>query len=108
MLFRSGGNYHGGIDIATNVGTDVKSAAAGVVIFAERNRGFGNEIIIHHGFGIITVYAHLNKILVDVGDEVTKGQLIADSGNTGYSTGPHLHFEVIKDDVQVDPMEYLP
>ena len=105
---RGGGQLHGGIDIATNVGTDVKAAAAGVVIFASRNRGFGNEIIIHHGFGFITVYGHLNKILVSVGDEVTKGQHIADSGNTGYSTGPHLHFEVIKDDIQVDPLDYLP
>lgn len=102
------GSLHGGIDIATNVGNDVQASAAGVVIFAARHRGFGNEIIIHHGFGYITVYAHLNKILVSAGDEVKKGQLIAESGNTGYSTGPHLHFEVIKDDVQVDPMEYLP
>ena len=105
---RGRSHLHGGIDIATRVGTSVQSSAAGVVIFASRNKGFGNEIIIHHGFGYMTVYAHLDKILVSVGDEVTKGQLIAKSGNTGYSTGPHLHFEVIKDDIQVDPLEYLP
>ena len=103
-----GNHSHGGIDLATGVGTDVKASAAGVVIFAGRNQGFGNEIIIHHGFGITTVYAHLNKIFVSVGDEVTKEQLIAASGNTGYSTGPHLHYEVIKDNSQVDPMDYLP
>ena len=103
-----GSHRHGGIDIATGVGTDVKASAAGVVIFAGRNQGFGNEVIIHHGFGITTVYAHLNKIFVSVGDEVTKEQLIAASGNTGYSTGPHLHYEVIKDNSQVDPMDYLP
>ncbi len=103
-----GTHRHGGIDIATGVGTDVKASAAGVVIFAGRNQGFGNEVIIHHGFGITTVYAHLNKIFVSVGDEVTKEQLIAASGNTGYSTGPHLHYEVIKDNSQINPMDYLP
>ncbi|MCL5071617.1 MAG: M23 family metallopeptidase [Actinobacteria bacterium] len=106
--YRGGGHSHGGVDIANNVGTDVHASATGVVIFAGRNQGFGNEIIIHHGFGFMTVYGHLNKILVNVGDEVTKNQLIGEMGNTGYSTGPHLHYEVIKDDSQVDPMEYLP
>jgi len=105
---RGGGQIHGAIDIATGVGTTVKATADGVVILASRNQGFGNEIIISHGFGFMTVYAHLNKIDVSVGDEVTKGQKIAESGNTGYSTGPHLHYEVIKDNVQVDPMNYLP
>jgi murein DD-endopeptidase MepM/ murein hydrolase activator NlpD len=106
--YRGGGHYHGGIDIANNVGETITSAASGVVVFAGRNKGFGNEIIIHHGFGYMTVYAHLNKILVKVGDEVTKNQKIAEMGNTGYSTGPHLHFEVIKDNVQVDPLDFLP
>jgi len=105
---RRRGHIHGGLDIANNVGTDVKATAEGVVIFASRNMGFGNEIIIHHGFGFLTVYAHLNKILVSVGDEVIKGQVIAELGNTGYSTGPHLHYEVIKDNMQVDPMDYIP
>ena len=105
---RRGGHIHGGVDIATDVGTPVEATATGVVIFASRNQGFGNEIIIFHGFGFTTVYAHLNKIYVLVGDEITKGQKIAESGNTGYSTGPHLHYEVIKDNTQVDPMDYLP
>jgi murein DD-endopeptidase MepM/ murein hydrolase activator NlpD len=105
---RGGGHIHGGVDIATDVGTPVEATASGVVIFASRNQGFGNEIIIFHGFGFTTVYGHLNKILVSVGDEITKGQKIAESGNTGYSTGPHLHYEVIKDNAQTDPMEYLP
>ncbi|MBE3087047.1 MAG: M23 family metallopeptidase, partial [Bacteroidetes bacterium] len=105
---RGGGHIHGGVDIATGVGTPVEATASGVVIFASRNQGFGNEIIIFHGFGFTTVYGHLNKILVSVGDEVTKGQKIAESGNTGYSTGPHLHYEVIKDNAQIDPMDYLP
>lgn len=106
--YRGKGHRHGGVDIADKVGTDVNSTAAGVVIFAGRNKGFGNEIIIHHGFGFITVYAHLSKILVNVGDEVQKGQLIGKMGNTGYSTGPHLHYEVIKDNIQVNPLDYLP
>jgi murein DD-endopeptidase MepM/ murein hydrolase activator NlpD len=106
--YRGGGHYHGGLDIANNVGTPVKASAAGIVIFASRNAGFGNEVIIHHGFGYITVYAHLNKIFVDVGDEVTKSQRIAEMGNTGHSTGPHLHYEVIVNEKQVDPLDYLP
>ena len=105
---RGGGVRHGGIDIANSVGAPVKSSAAGIVIFAGRNQGFGNEIIIHHGFGYMTVYAHLNKIFVSVGDEVTKEQQIGELGNTGYSTGPHLHYEVIKDNVQIDPIDFLP
>ena len=105
---RGRSSVHGGGDIANNVGTPVEATASGVVIFASRNQGFGNEIIIFHGFGFTTVYGHLNKILVSVGDEITKGQKIAESGNTGYSTGPHLHYEVIEDNTQVDPMGYLP
>jgi murein DD-endopeptidase MepM/ murein hydrolase activator NlpD len=105
---RRGSSTHGGLDIATNVGTPVKAAASGVIIFAGRNQGFGNEIIIHHGFGITTIYGHLNKINVTVGQEVEKGEVIAASGNTGYSTGPHLHYEIILNDGQVNPMNYLP
>ncbi len=106
--YRGGGHHHGGVDIANNVGTPVDASAAGVVIFAGRNQGFGNEVIIFHGFGFMTVYGHLNKIFVNVGDEVTKDQKIGEMGNTGYSTGPHLHYEVILNNVQVDPVEYLP
>ncbi len=105
---RRGNSTHGGLDIATNVGTPVKAAASGVIIFAGRNQGFGNEIIIYHGFGFTTVYGHLNKINVTVGQEVAKGDLIGESGNTGYSTGPHLHFEVIQNDAKKDPMNFLP
>lgn len=104
---RRGRSLHGGIDIANSKGTDICSAAAGVVIFAARNQGFGNEVIVHHGFGFMTVYAHLSKISVTVGEEVQKGQLLGKMGSTGYSTGPHLHFEVIKDNVQVNPLDYL-
>jgi len=99
---------HGGLDIAANVGTPVKAAASGVIIFAARNQGFGNEIIIYHGFGFTTVYGHLNKINVAVGQEVKKGDLIGETGNTGYSTGPHLHFEVIQNNIKEDPMDFLP
>jgi len=106
--YRGGGRRHGGLDIANDVGTPVEASAAGVVIFAARNGGFGNEVIIHHGFGFMTVYAHLDKFYVSVGDEVDKGQKIAELGNTGYSTGPHLHYEVIVNDSQVDPLDYIP
>jgi murein DD-endopeptidase MepM/ murein hydrolase activator NlpD len=105
---RSATHIHEGLDIATGVGTPVKASASGVVIFAARNQGFGNEIIISHGFGFTTVYAHLSVIDVTVGQEVKKGELIAKSGNTGYTTGPHLHYEVILNNAHVNPRDYLP
>ncbi len=88
-------SLHPGIDFSGELNTKVYSTAKGTVTFAEQSRtGYGNEILIDHGFGYITRYAHLNKILVSRGQKVKRGQLIGLMGNTGRSTGTHLHYEV--------------
>lgn len=101
------GRVHEGIDFAMPVGTDVKAADGGKVIFSGVQNGYGNIVIINHENGYETRYAHNSKLLVQVGDRVYKGQSIAKSGNTGRSTGPHLHFEVRKNRVPVDPKRYI-
>lgn len=100
---------HTGIDFGAPSGTPIYAAEAGVVIVSRLWSGYGNCIIIDHGNGLWTLYAHIRNggLLVDVGDEVTKGQQIAEVGNTGISTGPHLHFEVRKNEVPVNPGGYL-
>jgi murein DD-endopeptidase MepM/ murein hydrolase activator NlpD len=99
--------YHSGIDIAAPYGQPIVAADSGVVIFAATNGGYGKMIAIDHGNSISTVYAHCSTLLVTVGQNVTKGQLIAKIGSTGLSTGPHCHFEVRKNGVPVDPTSYL-
>lgn len=98
---------HNGIDLAGDRGTPIHATADGVVIFAGRQRGFGNLIKIRHAFGVETLYAHLNRIRVKVGDKVAQGDRIGDMGNTGRSTGTHLHYEVRLDGKPVNPMSYL-
>jgi murein DD-endopeptidase MepM/ murein hydrolase activator NlpD len=100
--------FHEGIDIAASRGASVFAAANGVVRVAGWNGGFGNAVFIDHGFGISTVYAHLHRINVRVGQQVTKGQLIGLVGSTGRSTGPHLHYEVRVNGQAVNPMRFLP
>ena len=99
--------YHSGVDIAVASGTPVLAADAGVIILSAWNGGYGYCVIIDHGQGISTLYGHNSKLLVRAGATVAKGQLISKSGSTGLSTGPHLHFEVRKDGVPVDPLSYL-
>lgn len=99
--------YHSGIDIGVPQGTPVFAARGGTVKYAGWKSDYGNLIIIDHG-GYQTYYAHLSKINVYVGLRVEKGDFIARSGNTGTSTGPHLHFEVRKNDELQDPVAYLP
>jgi murein DD-endopeptidase MepM/ murein hydrolase activator NlpD len=98
---------HRGTDIACPTGTEVYAANGGKVIVAGTHSQFGNYIIIDHGGKIATLYAHNSKLLVKVGQEVTRGQVIAKSGSTGMSTGPHLHFEVRENGVSVDAMKYI-
>lgn len=105
-VWRSG--LHKGLDIANRSGTPVNSTASGVVIYSGWHAGYGRKIIIHHGFGYTTVYAHLRAIYVDVGDEVVKGDTIGLMGSTGRSFGTHLHYEVYKDGIPVDPIDFLP
>lgn len=105
--FTGRSKFHEGIDIANAVGTPIYSTADGVATFSERNGGYGNQIIINHGNGFVTVYAHNYKNLVGVGDIVKKGQLIAYLGNTGRSTGPHLHYEIRKNGKVINPINYF-
>ena len=101
------GRMHYGTDWAGPVGTDIKATADGVVISAGWSSGYGRLIKIQHEFGIETRYAHLSKIRVKVGQRVTRGQHIGDLGNSGRSTGPHLHYEIRVGGRAVDPMIYI-
>ena len=99
--------FHKGIDIGCRIGTKVLSTRSGTVIFTGYDEGYGYLVIIEHEFGYKSYYGHLSKILVKKGDFVKTGSLIALSGNTGRSTGPHLHFEIRKNDKAVNPMSFL-
>ncbi len=100
--------YHNGQDIAIPTGTPVKAADRGVILVSSWQGGYGNFVAIDHGNGISTCYGHNSRLVVRVGEKVAKGQIIAYSGSTGLSTGPHLHFEVRVNGTPVDPMSYLP
>lgn len=99
--------FHKGIDIANTQGTSIFAAGTGVVTFSGWNSGYGKTIIISHGYGYRSVYAHNFKNLVEVGDKVNKGDVIAKMGSTGKSTGPHVHFEIHYKGEQVDPQKIL-
>lgn len=99
--------FHSGMDFPVSVGTAIHAAAAGKVIAAEYNGGYGRMIDIDHGNGFVTRYAHLSQIGVSVGDTVTSGQRVGASGSTGRSTGPHLHFEVRKANAPLNPSRFL-
>lgn len=101
------GIWHKGVDLAAPVGTAVYAADNGIVTTAKLSDSFGNYIVIDHQNGMQTLYAHNSSLIVKQGDVVSKGQQIALSGNTGNSTGPHLHFEVHSNDVAVNPCIYL-
>ncbi|MFA5113293.1 MAG: peptidoglycan DD-metalloendopeptidase family protein [Candidatus Margulisiibacteriota bacterium] len=105
---RWGRSRHTGVDIATTYGTPILAADGGEVIFAGWWDGYGKAVVIDHGKGIATVYGHMSRIYPAVGLTVAKGQTIGLEGSTGYSTGPHLHFEVRKNGKPVNPMPYLP
>ena len=98
---------HTGVDIGAPTGANFIAVNDGVVIKAEKNGAYGNMVMINHGGGIVTLYAHGSEILVDVGDTVTQGTSVLKVGSTGYSTGPHAHFEVIVNGEYVDPLEYI-
>jgi murein DD-endopeptidase MepM/ murein hydrolase activator NlpD len=101
------GRMHEGIDIGVPSGTPVHAAAAGTVIYAGWMEGYGNFVILDHGGGIATAYGHNTSLAVAVGQTVSQGQVIAYSGSTGHSTGPHVHFEVRVNGNAVDPLGYL-
>ena len=99
---------HNGVDLDGNTGDRVRAARSGEVILAGESGGFGNIIVIYHGLGYSTLYAHLSRIEVSVGQNVASGDRIGAIGSTGWSTGPHLHFELRIDGKAVDPTPYLP
>ncbi|MFH1873805.1 MAG: M23 family metallopeptidase [Pseudomonadota bacterium] len=107
---RTGGRstrWHEGIDIAAPRGTPIQVSADGIVTYVGYRSGYGQTIKIDHGNGLSTIYAHCSSIFVKEGSSVERGMVIAAVGNTGRSTGPHLHYEVRIDDVPVDPMNYV-
>jgi murein DD-endopeptidase MepM/ murein hydrolase activator NlpD len=101
------GRMHEGIDIAVGQGTPVHAAAAGTVIYAGWMDGYGNLVVVDHGNGLSTAYGHNSTLASSVAEAVTAGQVIAYSGSTGHSTGPHVHFEVRVNGSPVDPLGYL-
>lgn len=99
--------FHEGVDFMAEVGTPVKAAAGGVVVYSEYHPQYGNMVSIDHGNGTVSRYAHASRLLVKVNDIVLQGQKIAEVGSTGRSTGPHLHFEVLRNGAPQNPARYL-
>ena len=107
-ILRGKVNYHTGLDMGVIEGSEVCAIMSGKVIIANTgDTGYGNYIVINHGSGFVSLYAHLSKIMINEGDCIVKGDTIGKSGNTGNSTGPHLHLEIIKNGLLVDPEKYL-
>lgn len=104
---KRGPGYHPGIDIAADAGTPVRAAGDGTVLVAGWNEEYGNFVLIDHGFGLTSLYAHNSSLSVVKEDRVRAGDPIAFVGSTGHSTGPHLHFEVRRNGIPMDPKNYL-
>jgi murein DD-endopeptidase MepM/ murein hydrolase activator NlpD len=98
---------HEGIDISNAIGTPIVAPADGLVVRVGREYGYGKILVINHGYSIVTRYGHLHKVHVKIGQKVKRGDLIGEIGNTGRSTGPHLHYEVKTNNVTVDPRKYI-
>jgi murein DD-endopeptidase MepM/ murein hydrolase activator NlpD len=99
--------FHKGLDIANRIGTPIVATADGTVTYSGKKGLFGNFVVIDHGHGLITRYGHIGELKVGVGDAVKRGRIIALMGNTGRSTGPHLHYEVRLNGVPVNPTAYI-
>lgn len=106
--FRGRKEFHTGIDISAPFGTPVSSTSDGKIIYVGWLSGYGKTVIVYHGYGFVTLYGHLNDYYVNYGDKVVKGQIIGSVGTTGRTSGPHLHYEVIKYGSRQNPMAYLP
>ena len=103
-----GGSFHDGIDIAAPEGTPIRAIERGEVIYSDQLRGYGNLVIIRHSGGFVSVYAHNQGNLVSEGQIVSKGEIVARVGSTGKVSGPHLHFEIRRNNSAQDPVRYLP
>ncbi|MBE5944878.1 MAG: hypothetical protein E7258_08170 [Lachnospiraceae bacterium] len=101
------GTSHNGVDLAVDMGTPVAASKDGIVTQAGWNGGYGISVYVEHENGVVTRYAHLSELNVEVGQQVSQGDIIAYSGNTGRSTGPHLHFEIRIDGQVVNPLDYV-
>jgi murein DD-endopeptidase MepM/ murein hydrolase activator NlpD len=99
--------FHRGLDISGRRGTPIRAPADGIVVSAGRNGGLGKTVRVSHGFGYTTIYGHLDKMTVEPGDEIRRGDEIGTLGNSGRSTGPHLHYEVHVDGKSVNPLYYI-
>lgn len=99
--------FHPGLDMSAAIGTTVFAPADGIVTHADRESGYGKVVRINHGYGFMTLYGHLDRFLVKPGSKVTRGQAIAKVGMTGRTTGPHLHYEVLKDGEEQNPLHYI-
>ncbi|HNW83558.1 MAG TPA: M23 family metallopeptidase, partial [bacterium] len=104
--FNRSKKFHKGIDIIAKTDAPVRAAASGIVYYAGTKKGLGNTIVLDHGDGLKTVYGHLNRFLISSGQTVAKGEVIAGAGNSGRSTATHLHFSVLVNGKNVDPLQY--
>jgi murein DD-endopeptidase MepM/ murein hydrolase activator NlpD len=98
---------HTGMDFSASVGTEIYATGNGVVVSSNEDRGYGNNVIINHGYGYQTLYGHMSKIIRKPGQKVNRGDLIGYVGNSGSSTGPHLHYEVIKYNKKINPINFF-
>lgn len=108
VVIKGGGTFHSGIDIPAPIGTKIVASLDGMVASAGYHYAMGNYVLINHGDGVYTVYMHGSKVLVQTGDNVSRGQGIALVGSTGFSTGPHLHFGIKVNGIYQNPLNYLP
>ena len=100
--------FHTGVDIGAPYGSKVVATAPGYVLFAGWVGGYGNTVIIYHGYGYVTLYAHMSSVAVKRGEEVSRNRIVGYVGSSGRTTGPHLHYEVIKYGIRQNPIIYLP
>lgn len=105
--YRNGGNFHQGVDIANAPGTPIRATAGGKVVLVRRSGGYGLSVVVDHGNGFRTRYAHNKKLLVKKGDKVRKGQIIAHMGRTGKTTGTHVHYEIRMVEKPINPLNYM-
>ncbi len=104
--FRSGVEFHKGVDLKAYY-QDIWATGSGVVIYSGYNSGYGYLVIIDHGYGLVTKYAHNSKLFVEEGDVVERYDVVAKSGNSGRSSGPHLHYEILENGETQDPMTFI-